>query len=120
MFSKRLVSVVVAFVFIISSASAQFRNDVGYEDLYDGETVSVLKEHIRTLSAAHLEGRKAGSEGEREAAQYVKEKFKEYGLDILVPVTGEEFGLKTSAGDTLTSSATGKQNGSAWKLSLGK
>ena len=50
------------------TASAQFRDAASYEDLYDGETISVLKSHVRELSAAHLEGRKAGSEVEKLAA----------------------------------------------------
>ena len=56
------------------AASAQFRQGASYEDLYDGETVSVIKAHVRELSAAHLEGRKAGSEGEKYAAEY-EEKY---------------------------------------------
>ena len=50
-------------------SSAQFRNGAAYDDLYDGETVSALKSHVRELSAAHLEGRKAGSEGEKAAVK---------------------------------------------------
>ena len=49
----------------------QFRDGVTYEELDDSDNVSSLKEHVRTLSAAHLERRKAGSEGERIAAEYV-------------------------------------------------
>ena len=81
----------------------QFRDGVTYEELDDSDNVSSLKEHVRTLSAAHLEGRKAGSEGERIAAEYVADVMRQYGIDVLTPVTGEEFGLKTEAGDTLTS-----------------
>lgn len=85
------------------AASAQFRTGASYEDLYDGETVSVLKAHVRELSAAHLEGRKAGSEGEKEAAEYVARVLKEYGVDVLSPAEGETFGIRTADGDTLTS-----------------
>ena len=55
--------------------SAQFRSGTAYEDLDDSETVAAFKSHVRTLSAAHLEGRKAGSEGEKEAAAYVEQTF---------------------------------------------
>ena len=85
------------------TASAQFRDGASYEDLYDGETISVLKSHVRELSAAHLEGRKAGSEGERIAAEYVMQVLKDYGVDVLSPVGGEVFGIRTADGDTLTS-----------------
>lgn len=85
------------------AASAQFRDGASYEDLYDGETVSVLKTHVRELSAAHLEGRKAGSEGERLAAEYVTKVLKDYGVDILSPAGGDTFGVRTADGDTLKS-----------------
>lgn len=85
------------------TANAQYRNDVVYDDLYDGETVSALKTHIRELSSAHLEGRKAGSEGEKAAAEYVEARFKEYGIDVISPEGGEVFGIKTEKGDTLVS-----------------
>ena len=58
--------------------SAQFRSGMSYEDLDDSETVAAIKSHVRTLSAAHLEGRKAGSEGEKEAAEYVEQMFRQY------------------------------------------
>ena len=96
---------IISFVVLVSSvaASAQYRNDVTYDDLYDGETVSALKTHIRELSSAHLEGRKAGSEGECAAAAYVEARFKEYGIDVISPAGGEIFGIKTESGDTLVS-----------------
>ena len=83
--------------------SAQFRNGASYEDLDDSETIAAFKTHVRTLSAAHLEGRKAGSEGEKEAAEYVEQMFKTYGVDLLTPSGGELFGVMKENGDTLTS-----------------
>lgn len=83
--------------------SAQFRSAAAYEDLDDSETVASMKSHVRTLAAAHLEGRKAGSEGEAEAAAYVEQMFKEYGVDILTPAGGDVFGVRKENGDTLTS-----------------
>lgn len=84
-------------------SSAQFRSGSAYDDLYDGETVSSLKSHVRELSAAHLEGRKAGSEGEKAAAEYVASMFTKYGVDMITPPSGEVFGVKKENGDTLTS-----------------
>lgn len=86
-----------------TAATAQFRDDVSYDDLYDGEIVAAMKSHVRELSAAHLEGRKAGSEGEKLAAEYVTHMLKEYGVDVLSPSEGEVFGIRTAKGDTLTS-----------------
>ena len=77
---------------------AQYRNPV--EDLDDSETVRALKEHVATLSAAQLEGRKAGSEGEKMAADYLEECLKSYGVDMLP--AGNTFQL-AEEGDTLTS-----------------
>ena len=84
------------------SASAQFRNGA-YADIYDSETVSSVKTHVRELSSAMYEGRKAGSDGERMAAEYVESVLKGYGVDLISPKGGEKFGLKQENGDTLTS-----------------
>lgn len=85
------------------SAAAQFRSGDVYQDLYDSETSAALKEHVRMLSSSMMEGRKAGSEGERLAAEYVAEQFEAYGLDILSPKDGDLFGVRTESGDTLQS-----------------
>lgn len=85
------------------TAEAQFREGSAYEDLYDSENVAAMKEHVRTLSSAMMEGRAAGSEGEKMAAEYVEERFREYGLDVLSPSEGDIFGIMTESGDTLTS-----------------
>ena len=102
MLSKKLITAFLMLAVTVA-ASAQFRDGASYEDLYDGETISVLKSHVRELSAAHLEGRKAGSEGEKIAAEYVMQVLKDYGVDVLSPAGGEVFGIRTAAGDTLTS-----------------
>ncbi len=85
------------------SASAQYIGGVSYEDLYDGETVSAMKTHVRELSSAHLEGRKAGSEGEKLAAEYVTGVLKGYGVDVISSAEGDVFGIRKENGDTLTS-----------------
>ena len=85
------------------SASAQFRDGASYQELYDSEVTAALKQHVRSLSASHLDGRKAGSQGEKEAAEYVASTLKSYGVDVLSPAEGDVFGLKTEKGDTLTS-----------------
>ena len=85
------------------SAFAQYRDAAGYQDLEDSETVASMKSHVRYLSSSMLEGRKAGSEGERLAAEYVAEVLASYGVDALSPKGGEVFGIKKENGDTLTS-----------------
>lgn len=96
------IAISVAAVLAAFSASAQFRQGA-YGDMYDSETVSAVKGHVRELSSAMYEGRKAGSEGERMAAEYVEQQFKEYGIDLLSPAGGQKFGIKQENGDTLTS-----------------
>ena len=100
---KRIL-IIISLIFALSIPGfAQFRDGVGYQELYDSEVVTSFKRHVAALSAAHLEGRKAGSEGEKEAAEYVRETLKSYGVDVLSPAGGDLFGLKTAQGDTLTS-----------------
>ncbi|MBQ6244402.1 MAG: TonB family protein [Bacteroidales bacterium] len=86
---------------VATVASAQFRDS--YRSLDDSEAVAAMKEHVSFLSSAALEGRKAGSEGEREAAAYVTDVLASYGLDVISGADGELFGMKQAAGDTLTS-----------------
>lgn len=97
------ITVLLSALAVSVTAFGQYRNDAGYQDLYDSETGGALKAHVRSLSAAHLEGRKAGSEGERMAAEYVRTAFKDYGVDLISPEEGDLFGIRTEAGDTLTS-----------------
>ena len=99
---KRILIIFAALAATIS-LSAQYRPGAAYSDIDDGETVSCMKNHVRYLASAMMEGRKAGSEGEKAAADYVASTFKEYGVDLLTPAGGELFGIKTEQGDTLTS-----------------
>lgn len=96
---KRLHCLFLALGLLLTAPlGAQFRTSL--EDLDDSETVRALKEHVAALSAAELEGRKAGSEGERMAAGYLSQKLAAYGVDILSG--GSSFSLAREA-DTLSS-----------------
>ena len=100
---KRLL-IAAACLLLSTALPAQFRTGNGaYDDLYDSETVHALKEHVSYLSSAALEGRKAGSEGEKDAAEYVARTLEKYGVDLISPVAGQEFGIAREGGDTLTS-----------------
>ena len=100
---KEILLAVCSALFLNAGAYAQYNGSSAYMDLYDSETASALKSHVRELSSAMMEGRKAGSEGERLAADYVSEQLRSYGVDVLSPEGGDVFGLRTEAGDTLTS-----------------
>lgn len=95
-----IIALLVALVSL--EASAQFKTPF-YGDLNDSETVASLKEHVSFLASAALEGRAAGSEGEREAADYMRQVLASYGVDILSGQDGDLFGIKRESGDTLTS-----------------
>lgn len=99
---KRILLLLLA-AFPVVAAQAQFRVGNTYQDLYDSETMTAMKGHVRELASASYEGRKAGSEGEGAAADYVRNVFLDYGIDVLSPAGGETFGVKTEKGDTLVS-----------------
>lgn len=81
--------------------TAQFAG--GYGELYDSERVSAMKEHVGYLASAALEGRAAGSDGERDAAGYFREVLEKYGVDVLSDAEGDLFGIRQDSGDTLAS-----------------
>lgn len=90
---------ILTLVVLLASVQAYAQYRVSPEDLNDSETVRALKEHVGELSSARMEGRKAGSEGEAEAALYVEQKLKECGVDVLT--SGNTFSI--AGADTLTS-----------------
>lgn len=98
-----IISAICAIFIGIIPAEAHFRDGASYADLEDSETVRAFKEHVSTISAAVMEGRKAGSEGERMTAGYVTGIFKKYGVDVLSGEDGDVFGIRQENGDTLTS-----------------
>ena len=100
MFNRILITAAALLSAFVSSA--QFREGA-YGDMYDSETVTAVKGHVRELSSALYEGRKAGSEGEKMAAEYVREQLKEAGVELLSPEGGDKFGIMKEGGDTLTS-----------------
>ena len=111
---KRLFTALAALLFLGPVLGAQYRTSL--QDLDDSETVRALKEHVAALSAAELEGRRAGSEGEKMAADYLESWFREYGIDVLT--SGNEFGVAVG-GDTLRSrNVTGLLQG--WDKNLNK
>ena len=101
---KKRFLLAAACLLLSTALPAQFRTGSSvYDDLYDTETVHAFKEHVSFLSSAALEGRKAGSEGEKEAAEYVGRILEKNGIDLISPPTGQEFGIAREGADTLTS-----------------
>lgn len=85
-----------------SPVRAQYKTDA-YAELEASETQRAMRKHVSTISASVMEGRKAGSEGEKMTAEYLTETLKEYGVDILSGQSGDVFGIRQDNGDTLTS-----------------
>lgn len=82
-------------------ASAQLGSN--YSELYDSETATALKSHVEMFTSFDMQGRKAGSEGEKAAASYIYETLKKYGVEMLTPQEGEVFGMARPGKDTLVS-----------------
>ena len=99
---KRFLSILSLLVCSALVCTGQYRTR-DYSDLTDSETVRAMRSHIGYLASAALEGRAAGSEGELEAADYVREVFEAYGIDMLSGPDGDLFGIKRDNGDTLVS-----------------
>lgn len=99
MMKRQLLSLLLVMLPLI--LHAQFRDGV-YAALDDSETVCSLKEHVGYMAGAQMEGRKAGSEGERMTAEYVSSVLSSYGIDVLSSVSGDEFGVLDGQ-DTLVS-----------------
>lgn len=63
---------------------------------------SQISEHVRYLASEELQGREAGSQGERGAADYLYKCLSEAGVQMLTPQTGEDFSI-VRGGDTIHS-----------------
>lgn len=100
MIMRRIILTILAAACCLT-VSAQYR--IAYSDLQDSETVRSLKEHVSYISSAMMEGRAAGSEGERETAAYVSQRLEDYGVTVLYSDSGDTFGMRLESGDTLTS-----------------
>lgn len=111
---KRLLMALAALLFLGPGLGAQYKTSL--QDLDDSETVRALKEHVATLSAAELEGRRAGSEGEKMAAEYMENVLRDYGIDILS--AGNEFGVAVGADTVRSRNVTGFLQG--WDKTLNK
>jgi TonB family protein len=61
-----------------------------------------VSEHVKFFSSEALKGRAAGSQGEKQAAQYLYNAFQQAGLHMLTPPSGEDFSI-VEGGDTLHS-----------------
>ncbi len=84
------------------SAFAQYRTP-SYGELYESDASAELRRCVEYLASPLLEGRAAGSRGEKEAAIYLSSELEKSGIDVLSGKEGEVFGVKLPQGDTLVS-----------------
>lgn len=62
-----------------------------------------MEKHVSELCLAQNEGRSPGSEGEKYAADYIRDALQAKGVDVFTAEDGDIFGIKTPQGDTLVS-----------------
>lgn len=98
---KSLISVVL--VFCCALSNAQYRTGVPYPELTESDVCRAMRSDVSFLSGADLEGRGAGTQGEKEAALYFASRLEEYGIDVLSGKEGEFFGMRRGDSDTLVS-----------------
>ena len=71
-----------------------------------------LRRHVQALCAEELEGRKAGSEGERLAARYLYDALRDAGVLMLTDSLGQDFSISTAAGEIHSQNIVGIVQGS--------
>lgn len=100
-----LYSVITVMAFCLASQAlfSQYRQQNSYASLYDSETAAAMRTHVREIASGYNAGRKPGSEGEKNAAEYLYNVLEEYGVEMLSPKYGDEFGIAQSGTDTLVS-----------------
>ncbi|MBC8402702.1 MAG: aminopeptidase, partial [Candidatus Marinimicrobia bacterium] len=64
----------------------------------DSSTISAneLRKHVTYLAADELEGRKPGSEGGRQAADYIRQQFRSNNLELLAEDGFQQFQVVTA------------------------
>ncbi|MEN8116872.1 MAG: M20/M25/M40 family metallo-hydrolase [Bacteroidota bacterium] len=82
------VTVFIALIAILASCTAKFNPEITVED---------LKENIEYLASDSLKGRKPGKEGSLLAADFIRQKFENAGLELMYENGFQDFGLITSA-----------------------
>jgi len=99
---RRILSVIVL-ALLPALCPAQYRTGSPYSELNESEVCLSMRSDVEFFSCNALEGRKAGSQGEKEAALYLASRLEECGVDVLSGKEGDIFGLKQDNSDTLVS-----------------
>lgn len=102
--NTRILHTIALAALLLSAPSplrAQYRTS--WTDPTLSDTQAALSGHVGYIASAAMEGRKAGSEGEKATAEYVREVMQSYGVEVLSPKSGDTFGISRTPGDTLLS-----------------
>lgn len=75
-----------------------------------------LRRHVEYLASDALQGRAAGTEGEKEAASYVYDNLEKSGLIMLSDRSGQDFSIKQADGSIASANILGIVEGSDPKL----
>lgn len=82
----------------------------------DFNVSSALEGHVNFLCGTGLDGRRAGSEGERRAADYLYDRMREAGLDMLTNRDGQDFSIASGADSICSRNVVGIVEGADPKL----
>ncbi len=86
--------IIILQLFVVIFATASFAQ------LYDVR--QQLKRHVEYLASDRLQGRRAGSEGERKAAEYLYKCLSDAGVIMLTDIKGQDFSI-VDGKDTISS-----------------
>ena len=71
-----------------------------------------LRRHVEALSSEEMEGRRAGTAGERMAARYLYDALRDAGVLMLTDSLGQDFRITGDAGDIRSQNIVGIVEGS--------
>ncbi len=78
----------------------------------DFDVAPSLKAHVDYLCSEALAGRKAGSQGEKDAATYIYNRFREAGLVMMTDISGQDFKVQEKEGEISSCNIVGIVEGS--------
>src|SRR4051794_9483675 len=94
--------ILIAFSFIAISGCLSSMQPLDPADLRgDTESARRLRMHVEWLAAPELDGRKPGTAGNRQAADYLERSFRESGLEPLPSLSGYRQPISADLGDNI-------------------
>lgn len=100
--SAFLFEFVIAFSFVVITGCLSTMQPLDPADLRgDTESARRLRTHVEWLAAPKLDGRKPGTAGNRQAADYIERSFQESGLEPLSSLFGYRQPISPDLGDNI-------------------